>query len=60
KTLRQIKGVVGFKINVTDIQATYKLSQTRKDDHDTIISELEERTDSGSNSIAEHMKHKKP
>lgn len=60
KTLRQVKGVVGFKINVTDIQATYKLSQTRKDDHDTIISELEERTDSGSNSIAEHMKHKMP
>jgi len=40
KTLRQVKGVVGFKIKITDIQAAYKLSQTRKDDHATIIKNL--------------------
>jgi transcriptional regulator len=52
KTLRQVKGVVGFQIKVSDIQATYKLSQTRSDDHQKIISELKERPDSGSQGIA--------
>jgi transcriptional regulator len=60
KTLRQVKGVVGFKVAVSDIQATYKLSQTQVDDHHKIISELEERPDAGSQGIAEHMKNKKP
>lgn len=41
KTLRQIHGVVGFKITVEDIQAAYKLSQGRPQDHETIIRELE-------------------
>ncbi|MFC4219813.1 FMN-binding negative transcriptional regulator [Flagellimonas marina] len=59
KTLRQVKGVVGFQIEISDIQATYKLSQTRTEDHAKIISELEER-DSGSKSIALEMKHRKP
>ncbi|MBR9854411.1 MAG: FMN-binding negative transcriptional regulator [Algicola sp.] len=59
KTLRQVKGVVGFKIKISDIQATYKLSQTRAEDHKKIISELEERTDPGSKGIARHMKGKK-
>ncbi|MAU16321.1 MAG: protease [Muricauda sp.] len=59
KTLHQVKGVVGFKILISDIQATYKLSQTRLDDHHKIISELEERPDSGSKRIAGHMKDKK-
>lgn len=59
KTLRQVKGVVGFKILISDIQATYKLSQTRLADHHKIISELEERPDSGSKRIAGHMKDKK-
>ncbi len=43
KTLRQVKGVVGFKIEITDIQAAYKLSQTRPDDHASIIKELNQR-----------------
>lgn len=55
KTMRQIKGVVGFEINVEDIQATYKLSQGREHDHPKIITELEER-DTGSKAIAEIMK----
>ncbi len=59
KTLRQVKGVVGFKIQISDIQATYKLSQTRLDDHHKIISELEERPDSGSKRIVGYMKDKK-
>ena len=59
KTLRQVKGVVGFKIEISDIQATYKLSQTRLEDHPKIISELQERDDAGSKAIASKMKEKK-
>jgi Transcriptional regulator len=55
KTLRQVKGVVGFQILISDIQATYKLSQTRPEDHAMIISELGEREDSGSKAIAQNM-----
>ena len=55
KTMRQIKGVVGFEIKVEDIQATYKLSQGREHDHPKIISELEER-DAGSKAVADAMK----
>ena len=43
KTLRQVKGVVGFKIEITEIQAAFKLSQTRKDDHAAIIKNLKQR-----------------
>lgn len=43
KTLKQVKGVVGFKIEVSEIQAAYKLSQTRKEDHQEIIKNLKKR-----------------
>jgi len=56
KTLRQVKGVVGFQIEITEIQAAYKLSQTRVDDHPAIISELNETNDPGSKAIAHKMK----
>jgi len=59
KTMRQIKGIVGFQIKVEDIQATYKLSQGREHDHPKIISELQERNDSGSTEIAKKMKKTK-
>jgi transcriptional regulator len=55
KTMRQIKGVIGFEIKVEDIQATYKLSQGRAHDHPKIISELEE-LDSSSKAVANAMK----
>jgi transcriptional regulator len=55
KTLRQVKGVVGFSITVEEIQAAYKLSQTRQDDHAAIIRNLEERGVTESE-IARHMK----
>lgn len=54
KTMRQIKGVVGFEINIEDIQATYKLSQGRVHDHKKIVEELEER-DAGSKAVAKAM-----
>ncbi|KAA1036999.1 FMN-binding negative transcriptional regulator [Macrococcus equipercicus] len=38
---QQIRGIVGFRIDITDIQAAYKLSQNRNDhDYENIISEL--------------------
>lgn len=55
KTLRQVKGVVGFKIEITDIQAAYKLSQTRPEDHASIIKELNE-GDVTSQEIARQIK----
>ena len=33
KTMRQIRGVIGFEITVDKIQAAYKLSQGRSQDH---------------------------
>ena len=55
-TMRQIKGIVGFQIKIEDIQATYKLSQGREQDHPNIIAELEELKDSGSTAIAKCMR----
>lgn len=55
KTLRQVKGVVGFQIEITNIQAKYKLSQNRENDHERIIEELGKRQDAGSKAISNHM-----
>lgn len=42
KTMKQINGIVGFKITINEIQAAYKLSQNRKEtDYKNIVSELE-------------------
>lgn len=57
KTMRQIKGVVGFQIKIDKIEAAYKLSQGREHDHPRIIEELNETKDSNSKVIAEEMKN---
>ncbi|RAJ07454.1 FMN-binding negative transcriptional regulator [Arenibacter echinorum] len=59
KTMRQIKGIVGFQINISDIQATYKLSQTRPEDHPKIIEELQKTNNPGAHEIANMIKQKK-
>ncbi|MEM9361810.1 MAG: FMN-binding negative transcriptional regulator [Bacteroidota bacterium] len=56
KTLRQVRGVVGFSIKIEEIQAAYKLSQTRPQDHARVVQELEERKDAGSQLIAKAIK----
>ena len=56
KTLRQIRGVVGFEIRINKMQAAYKLSQGRPEDHQQIIMELEERKTDGSVAIATEMR----
>ncbi len=58
-TLRQVKGVVGFEIEIKEIQAAYKLSQGREDDHPKIIEELEKSDACGGKAIAETMKYKR-
>ncbi|WP_276167275.1 FMN-binding negative transcriptional regulator [Zobellia alginiliquefaciens] len=57
-TLKQVKGVVGFQIEITDIQAKYKLSQNREQDHPKIIEELEDTKNPMSIEIAKAMKNK--
>lgn len=57
----QLHGIVGFEIAVTKLEATYKLSQNRdKENHQRIITALENRKDSGSHEIAEEMKKRRP
>lgn len=59
RTMDQIRGIVGFKIRITEIQATYKLSQTRPEDHPRIIEELKRTKNSGSHEIAYIMEDHK-
>lgn len=49
KTMRQIRGIVGFRIRITQIEAAYKLSQGRQSDHARIVEELNKR---GANAMA--------
>lgn len=52
-----LKGIVGFKIKVSDIQAAYKLSQNRNEaDFQNIIEQLQNEGDPSSKQIADVMK----
>jgi len=54
---REIKGIVGFKIKVVDIQAAYKMSQNRNsEDYHKIIEKLAEENNVDSQMVAEAMK----
>jgi transcriptional regulator len=54
---KEMNGVVGFAVDVTRVDAGYKLSQNRNDaDHENIIHELEQRGDDQSAGVAEAMK----
>ena len=55
KTMRQITGIIGFEININDIQAVNKLSQGRSHDHPKIIEELEKQG-SSEKAVAQEMK----
>lgn len=60
KTKNQIKGIVGFKIKIQEVQAVYKLSQNRnEDDYQNIIDKLYEEKDLNSQQLAEVMKNRK-
>lgn len=54
---REMLGIVGFEIEISKMEATYKLSQNRDaKNHETIVTELEKRGDQGSIAIATEMK----
>ncbi|MBL8099814.1 MAG: FMN-binding negative transcriptional regulator [Anaerolineales bacterium] len=54
---KEMKGVAGFEVQVTKIDAAYKLSQNRDDEsYQNIVAELEKRGDSDSAKVAEEMK----
>jgi transcriptional regulator len=58
---KEMKGAIGFVVEVTRIDAGYKLSQNRNDrDHENIIKELELRGDAESAGVAEGMRRNRP
>ena len=58
---KEMKGIVAFQIEVTRIEANYKLSQNRNDeDYHNIVSRLEKRDDEMSHGVANAMKEKRP
>ncbi|RKS90445.1 PaiB family negative transcriptional regulator [Flavobacterium limicola] len=57
KTMMQSRGIVAFEIEITEIQATKKISQNRdQKNHQNIITELEKVNTNQSISIANEMK----
>jgi transcriptional regulator len=57
---KEMKGVAGFAIDVTHIDAGYKLSQNRNDeDHENIVQELDKRGDVDSAKVASAMRKKR-
>ncbi|PKP40370.1 MAG: protease, partial [Bacteroidetes bacterium HGW-Bacteroidetes-13] len=58
--MRQINGIIGFKITVREIQAVSKLSQNRNNqDYQNIVHQLEKSSDAQASAIAEAMKKKR-
>ena len=57
---KEIKGVMAFQIEVTGIEANYKLSQNRnEEDYWNIVSHLDGREDELSHGVAEAMKQQR-
>lgn len=57
---KEMKGIFGFAVDVTHIDAGYKLSQNRNDeDHENVIRELEKRDDEYSREIAKSMREQR-
>nr|WP_244527606.1 FMN-binding negative transcriptional regulator [Lihuaxuella thermophila] len=57
---REMKGIVGFEIEITSIQAAAKMSQNRNDtDYKSIVAELEKSNEQGENQVAQWMREKR-
>jgi len=55
-----LKAIVGFEMNISDVQARFKLSQNRNaHDYESVITHLKEREDEGSRRIAEEMEKRR-
>ena len=60
KTMRQVKGIVGFKMTLDEIYAAFKISQGHNNaDYHNIVTKLLETGDALSHKIAEIMKQKR-
>jgi transcriptional regulator len=58
---KEMRGIVAFQIDATQIEANYKLSQNRNDeDYHKIVSTLEAREDELSHGVAQAMKRQRP
>lgn len=58
---KEMRGVVAFSVEVTGIEANYKLSQNRDDEnHRSIVSHLDQRSDEYSHAVAEAMRRNRP
>lgn len=58
---KEMRGVAAFQIEVTTIEASYKLSQNRDDEsYRNIVAHLEQREDDMSHQIADAMKKQRP
>ena len=58
---QEMKGIVAFQIEVTRMEANYKLSQNRDDEnYRSIVAHLEERTDDLSQGAAQAMRKNRP
>jgi transcriptional regulator len=56
-----MRGIVGFQVEVTRIEANYKLSQNRDDeDYRNIVQHLHDRTDEMSHQVAAAMEMQRP
>ena len=54
---KEIRGIVGFEIEIERIQSAYKLSQNRdRVNHDNIVRELEKKGDAQATAVAAAMK----
>ena len=59
--VKEMKGIVAFQVEVTRIEANYKLSQNRDDEsYWSVVSHLDERKDEMSHGVAEAMKKQRP
>jgi transcriptional regulator len=58
---RELRGIVGFRIAISRIEANAKLSQNRSgEDHRNVVAELDHRGDAGSRGVAELMRRRRP
>ncbi|MFJ5770473.1 FMN-binding negative transcriptional regulator [Psychrobacillus sp. NPDC093180] len=56
---KELKGIIGFKIKICEVQAAYKMSQNRNEkDYVNIVQKLQEEKDINSHQMAEVMKKK--
>lgn len=57
---KELKGIVGFKITISEIQAAYKLSQNRNErDYQNIVEQLTKESNTPSQQLAEVMRANK-